>query len=285
MRALNRVSEIWFSWNPRNASDPVDLFFRGPNPPKDAVVVRTSYRDNPFLPQESEDDRLFDLEHNPERYAHIWEGEYEPQVIGAIWTRDVIERNRKKEAPEMRRILIGVDPPGESKDTSDKCGLIAGGIGTDGRGYVLQDESRQATPEEWGRAAVAMYDLHEADAIVAEVNQGGDMVRAVIHSIRPGLKVIKVRAKRGKHLRAEPVSSLYSLNRISHVGNFPELEREMCMMSPDGYKGEDSPDALDAMCYVFLELFPKMTKKAESDTARPIRADSRYRPHRWREHG
>jgi len=242
-------------------------------------VVESNWRDNPWFPEELVDEREFDLIQNPQRYGHIWEGEYEPQAIGAIWTRDVIERNRKEKAPDMGRILIGVDPPTESNENSDRCGLVAAGLGTDGRGYVLQDESKKATPEEWGRAAVAMYDLHDADAIVAEVNQGGDMVRSVIHTIRPGLKVIKVRAKRGKHIRAEPVSALYALNRISHVGNFPEMERQMCLITPDGYQGNDSPDNLDSLVYVFLELFNKMTRKVNTDQTRPVRATNQYRPH------
>jgi phage terminase large subunit-like protein len=124
-----------------------------------------------------------------------------------------------------------------------------------------------------------MYDLLEADAIVAEVNQGGDMVRSVIHAIRPGLKVIKVRAKRGKHLRAEPVSALYALNRIKHVGNFPELERQMCLMTAEGYEGKDSPDNVDACVYVFLELFNKLARKQIPDSLRPVRATNQYRPH------
>jgi len=272
-------SELWFSWNPRDASDPIDLLFRGTNPPPLSAVVNSNWRHNVFFTEESESVRAYDEINKPDRYAHIWEGDYEPQAIGAIWTRDVIQRNRVREAPNMSRILIGVDPPTESGEQSDKCGLIAGGMGADQRGYVLQDESKRAKPEEWGRAAIAMYDLHEADAIVAEVNQGGDMVRSVIHSIRAGVKVIKVRAKRGKHIRAEPVSALYSLNRVSHVGNFPELERQMCLMTAEGYEGSDSPDNVDACVYVFLELFNKMTRKQRPEAQRPVRASSQYRPH------
>ncbi len=272
-------SELWFSWNPRNKTDPVDVLLRGPNPPARSVVVEANWRDNKFFTEESESVRVYDEINKPDRYDHIWEGGYEPQAIGAIWTLDVIERNRKIKAPDMARILIGVDPPAESGETSDKCGITAGGLGQDGRGYLLQDESQKGTPEQWGRAAVAMYDLHEADAIVAEVNQGGDMVRSVIHAIRPGIKVIKVRAKRGKHIRAEPVSALYSLNRISHIGNFPDLERQMCLMTAEGYEGDDSPDNLDSMVYIFLELFNKMTKKVRPEAARPVRASNQYRPH------
>lgn len=272
-------SELWFSWNPRDASDPIDMLLRGPSPPPLSAVVQANWRNNVFFTEESESVRAYDEINKPDRYAHIWEGDYEPQAIGAIWTRDVIQRNRVEKAPNMKRILIGVDPPTESGEQSDKCGLIAAGMGQDQRGYVLQDESKKAAPEEWGRAAVAMYDLHEADAIVAEVNQGGDMVRSVIHSIRPGLKVIKVRAKRGKHIRAEPVSALYALNKVSHVGNFPELERQMCLMTAEGYEGTDSPDNVDACVYVFLELFNKMTRKSRPERMRPVRATNQYRPH------
>ena len=272
-------AEIWFSWNPRDDTDPVDALLRGTNPPADATVISANWRDNTFFTDESESVRVYDQINKPDRYDHIWEGGYEPQAIGAIWTREIIQRNRVTKTPEMSRILIGIDPPTESGDNSDMCGLIAAGLGTDTRGYVLQDESIRATPEQWGRAAVAMYDLHDADAIVAEVNQGGDMVRSVIHAIRPGIKVIKVRAKRGKHIRAEPVSALYSLNRISHVGNFPELERQMCLMTAEGYEGKGSPDSVDAMVYIFLELFNKMTKKARNNANRPVRATNQYRPH------
>lgn len=272
-------SELWFSWNPRDASDPIDLLLRGANPPPLSSVVEANWRHNVFFTEESESVRAYDEINKPDRYAHIWEGDYEPQAIGAIWTRDVIQRNRVTEAPNMSRILIGVDPPTESGEKSNKCGLIAAGRGADSRGYVLQDESKKAAPEEWGRAAVAMYDIHEADAIVAEVNQGGDMVRSVIHAIRPGLKVIKVHAKRGKHIRAEPVSALYALNRISHVGNFPELERQMCLMTAEGYEGTDSPDNVDACVYIFLELFNKLTRKQIPEGLRPVRATNQYRPH------
>ena len=272
-------SELWFSWNPRDASDPVDKMFRGDTPPENSIVVEANWRDNVFFTDESESVRVRDMLMKPDRYGHIWEGDYEPQAIGAIWTREVIERNRVKEAPVMGRTLVGVDPPTESGEESDECGLIGAGLGADGHGYVLQDESKRGTPEEWGRAAVAMYDLLEADAIVAEVNQGGDMVRAVIHSIRPGIKVIKVRAKRGKHVRAEPVSALYSLNRIHHVGHFPALERQQCLFTAEGYEGGDSPDHVDAMVYIFLELFNKMVKKQIPESQRPSHANNSYNPH------
>jgi len=274
-------SELWFSWNPRHASDPVDSLLRGEHPPPGAVVVRTSYKDNPFFPAELEQERLFDLEHRPGRYGHVWEGEYEPTAIGAIWSREVIHRNRRKEAPPLTRIVVAVDPAISSEEHSDKTGIVVCALGEDGRGYVLADYSLVASPQRWAEAAVAAFDLFEADAMVAEINQGGEMVEHTIHTERPEVRVIKVRASRGKHIRAEPISSLYSLDKISHVGAFPELESQLCLFTAGGYEGEGSPDAADALVYGFTELFPKLTKRGQvSNEQRPTRANSRYNPHR-----
>ena len=274
-------SELWFGWNPRNATDPVDELLRGQAIPKDAIVVKTSYRDNPWFPPELEIERQHDYKHNSQRYAHIWEGEYEPQAIGAIWDRATINRNRRDRAPEMTRVLIGVDPSISSKPGSDECGIVAGGLGADKHGYVLGDYSMSGTPKEWASRAIDAYDLHEADAIVAEVNQGGEMVANTIRSVRPGIRIIEVRATRGKHVRAEPISALYGLDRISHVGSFPELEAQMCLITAEGYDGEGSPDRVDALVWVFTELFPRMTQRERpANRPMPARANNRYNPHR-----
>lgn len=276
-----RGSELWFGWNPRNATDPVDELLRGKIIPPDAIVVRTSYKENPWFPADLEVERLFDYKNNPHRYAHIWEGEYEPQAIGAIWDRATINRNRRDTAPSMKRVLVGVDPPISSDPKSDYAGIIVGGLGDDNHGYVMADYSRQGTPQEWAERAIDAYDLHEADAIVAETNQGGEMVANTIHTIRPGLRVIEVKAIRGKHVRAEPISALYGLDRIHHVGAFPELEQQMCLMTADGYQGEGSPDRVDALVWLFSELFPKMTKRERPLTqSMPTRSNSKYRAHR-----
>lgn len=274
-------SELWFGWNPRSADDPVDKLLRGTTIPPDAIVVRTSYRDNPWFPPELEVERQFDYKNNPQRYAHIWEGEYEPQAIGAIWDRATINRNRRDSAPSMSRILIAIDPPISSEPGSDEAGIIVGGLGDDKRGYVLADHSCRGTPQEWAERAIDAYDLYEADAIVAETNQGGEMVAHTIRSVRPGLKVIEVKATRGKHIRAEPISALYGLDRISHVGAFPELESQMCLMTADGYQGEGSPDRVDSLVWLFTELFPKMTRRERPiNQPMPTRTNNQYRPQR-----
>jgi phage terminase large subunit-like protein len=156
-----------------------------------------------------------------------------------------------------------------------------GGLGADNNGYVVADYSAQGTPKEWAERAIDAYDLHEADAIVAETNQGGEMVANTIHAIRPSVRVIEVRATRGKHIRAEPISALYGLDRIHHVGAFPELEQQMCLVTADGYQGEGSPDRVDALVWLFSELFPKMTKRERlTNMSMPTRANSKYRAHR-----
>lgn len=274
-------SEIWFSWNPRHQSDAVDRFLRGPNVPKNALVIRTNWNRNPFFPQVLKEEREYDLINNPTRYAHIWEGEYEPTAIGAIFDRQNIADNRRKEAPQMKRIVVAVDPAVSAETLSDFTGIVVCGLGVDDRGYVLGVYSLKGAPEKWASAAVAAYDIHEADAIVAEVNQGGDMVESTIHAVRPALRVIKVRATRGKAVRAEPISALYHLGRISHIGSFPVLESQLCQITADGYTGEGSPDDADALVWGFTELFPKLTRRqTPKNNPRPMRQNDYYNPHR-----
>ena len=224
-------SELWFSWNPRNAGDPVDAFLRGPEPPPDAVVVKTNYFDNPFFPAVLEQERAFDEIHYRDRYGHIWLGEYEPAVVGAIWDRVTIHQGRRSinDVPALKRIVVAVDPAISSEPDSNETGIVVCALGEDDRGYLLDDLSTVGNPRHWAERVVAGYDLHEADAVVIEINQGGEMCRNTLKSVRPELRIIEVRATRGKHVRAEPISALYSLGKISHVGTFPKLEDQMCL--------------------------------------------------------
>jgi hypothetical protein len=253
-------SQIWFSWNPRSATDPVDALLRGEHPPEDAIVVRANYSDNPFFPKELEAERSYDEQHKRDRYGHIWLGEYEPMAVGAIWDRVTIHNTRRDKAPVMGRILVGVDPAGSSAPGADEHGIIVGGRGEDNEGYVLDDLSTKGPPRHWAERACAAYDLHNADAIVCETNYGGEMVANTIKSVRPDIRVIEVRATRGKHVRAEPIAALYSLGRVHHVGTFPILEDQMCATTSSGYEGDGSPDRMDAMVWVMTELFPSMTQ-------------------------
>lgn len=254
-------SELWFLWNPRSASDPVDARFRGEAVPEDAIVQRVNYNDNPFFPAELEAERAFDEKHNRERYGHIWLGNYEPMALGAIWDRVTIHNGRVADMPELDRILVGVDPAVSAVTGSNEHGIVVCGLGTDSRGYTLEDGSRSGSPHQWATRAIAMFDKWEADAIVIEINQGGDMVRHTLESVRPGIPIIEVRATRGKHVRAEPIAAQYSLGMISHVGAFPILEDQMCQMTAAGFEGEGSPDRVDALVWCYTELFQSMVRR------------------------
>lgn len=256
-------SELWFSWNPRNSVDPVDQFFRGLTPPDNAAVVRANYSDNPWFPAELEAERQHDERTNRDRYAHIWLGEYEPTAIGAIWDRQTIHAHRRHELPKMARIVVSIDPAVSSELGSDEHGIVVCGIGEDGRGYVLDDATLKGTPKQWAERALATFDRWEADAIVIERNQGGDMCRHTLRSVRPAVPVVEVVATRGKHVRAEPIAALYSMGRVSHVGTFPKLEDQMCQMTAGGYEGHGSPDRADALVWGMSQLFPSMIRKVD----------------------
>ena len=260
-------SEIWFSWNPRNETDAVDQFLRSENIPENAIVVKSNYDSNQFFPSELEEERLFDKKHNVERYSHIWDGEYEPRVKGAIWDRATIHAHRRSDPPEMNRIVVAVDPA-VSEEGGDEHGIIVCGIGEDNRGYVLDDLSRHGSPKQWAEQTIAAYDKWSADAIVIEINQGGDMVRHTLESVRPGIRIIEVRATKGKHVRAEPISALYQLGRVSHVGTFDKLETQMCQVTSAGYQGDGSPDRVDAMVWAMTELFPKLNRQKPKEDHR-----------------
>ncbi len=162
--------------------------------------------------------------------------------------------------PELERIVVAVDPAVTAGDNSDESGIIVAGVAKND-GYIIEDASGCLTPLQWARRVVTLYDKYEADAVVTETNQGGDMVKHTLHSVRRHLPIIEVRASRGKHVRAEPVAALYEQGRIHHIGSFPELENQMCQMTAAGYEGEGSPDRLDALVWALTELFPRIIQR------------------------
>lgn len=193
-------------------------------------------------------------------------GEWASEVNGALWALEDrtandgkvmpgIDANRVAEAPEMRRIIVAVDPSGTRGDGGgDDIGIVVAGKGMDGRAYVLADETCQLSPEGWGRRAVDLYHRWGADRIVAERNYGGDMVRFTVATADKKAAFKEVLASRGKVVRAEPVSALYEQGRVSHVGSFQDLEDQMCNFTPSGYIGEGSPDRADALVWALTEL-------------------------------
>lgn len=173
----------------------------------------------------------------------------------ALWSRAMLERCRVDAAPCLQRIVVAVDPPATSTKRADACGIVAAGLSENGIVYVLADDSvHGATPTMWASKAIALWRRLEADALVVEVNQGGDMVRTVINEIDAGVAVTPVRATRGKWLRAEPVAALYEQGRVRHVGAFAALEDEMCDFASSGLSNGKSPDRLDALVWAVSSL-------------------------------
>ncbi len=157
------------------------------------------------------------------------DGEIVEDRPDALWSRGLIESCRVGSHPPLHRIVVAVDPPASGSKNADACGLVAVGRAEDKTLYVIADETIGGlSPAGWAAKAIALWRSLEADVLVAEVNQGGDMVRAVIGEADPTVPVITVRATRGKWLRAEPVAALYEQGRVKHVGAFPALEDEMC---------------------------------------------------------
>lgn len=189
------------------------------------------------------------------------EAEILGDLPGALWSLATLDAYRLREAPQMGRIVVAVDPAVTATEASDEHGIIVAGL-SDQRGIVLEDASLSGSPNEWARRAVSLYRSWGADAIVIEVNQGGDMVAHTIRTIDPNVKIKEVRASRGKHVRAEPIAALYEQGRVAHVGAFPELENQMTQMTTEGYQGEGSPDRVDALVWAMTELFPGMTERA-----------------------
>jgi predicted phage terminase large subunit-like protein len=180
-------------------------------------------------------------------------------LVGALWSRDMIENARLVQGAQLRdmdRVVVGVDPSGFDGETGDEQGIVVCGKekGKDGLYVVLDDYSVKMRPEGWGRRVIEAYRTHKADRIVAEANYGGAMVRSVIQSVMPDVPVTMVTATRGKVLRSEPVASLYEQGRVKHAKPFPELEDQLCMLTTQGWQGTGSPDRADALVWALTEL-------------------------------
>jgi len=200
------------------------------------------------------------LEAMPERQRRRFlDGRYVAEIDGALWTLELIESNRvdPEELPEMRRVVVAVDPSGCSgpeDKRSDEIGIVVCGLGQDDHAYVLADLSGRYSPEKWGAIAVKAWRDWSADRIVGERNFGGDMVRAVVQGSDRNAPYKEVTASRGKIQRAEPISALYEQGRVHHAGRFASLEDQLSNFSTSGYLGEKSPDRADAAVWALTEL-------------------------------
>lgn len=175
-------------------------------------------------------------------------------VEGAIFRRPWIDEQRVSEIrmKNLQRIVVAIDPAVTSKDTSDDTGIVAAGLGVDGRGYLLDDATCRLSADGWIRRAVNLFHERKADRMVAEVNNGGELVETLLRTVDKHISYKAVHAARGKITRAEPVAALVEQGRISHVGNFQQLEDELCTYT--GKPGEQSPNRLDAYVWAFTEL-------------------------------
>ena len=176
-------------------------------------------------------------------------------IEGALWTFDMIDQARieaNQELPEMAEIVVGVDPAVTANENSDETGIVVACRDSEQNFYVIDDRSGVMSPEAWARTAIDCYHEYEADRIVCEVNQGGDLVTKLIKDIDSMIPVRAVRATRGKMLRAEPIAALYEQGRAFHLGAFSQLEDQMT--SFDGKSGNKSPDRLDALVWAITEL-------------------------------
>lgn len=173
----------------------------------------------------------------------------------ALWNRQLIKNAFAKPLLPWRRIVIAVDPPASSGARSAACGIVGVGHDANGTCFVICDASvEKASPMHWASAVVNTYHRLEADVIIAENNQGGEMIEAVLHTVDPTLAVRSVRATRNKWTRAEPVAMLYEQGRVKHAMAFRELEDEMCNFALDGTSDGHSPDRVDALVWAISEL-------------------------------
>lgn len=195
---------------------------------------------------------------------------------GALWTHEMVEAAQIDHVPPLDRIVVAVDPPVTGHAGSDECGIVVAGVKLTGgpgdwRAFVLEDATvHAASPMQWAEAAVSAYERHSADRIVAEVNQGGDLVEAVIRQVDPMVPLTKVRAAQGKSARAEPVAALYEQGRVSHLRGLGTLEDQLCAMTTRGWEGKGSPDRLDALVWALTDLMLEARRPKAAPRVRTV---------------
>ena len=188
------------------------------------------------------------------------EGVMLTEVEGALWSAADLARCQVDDFPALDRVVVAIDPPGTSHAGSDECGIVVAGVCMKGASHewsavVLEDASMSAArPTAWAEAAIAAMRRHGADRLVAEVNQGGDMVEAVLRGVDGMVPYRSVHASKGKVARAEPVAALYEQGRVSHVRGLSELEDQMGLMTTRGFEGKASPDRVDALVWALYDL-------------------------------
>lgn len=218
-----------------------------------AVITRGSTFDNaanlaPSALQEMRDKYEGTNLGRQELYAEVLD-----DIEGALWNYSSIDRTRidKMNLPEFNRIVVAIDPSVTNNEDSDETGIVVAARCNNNQYYVLEDASHKNTPDGWARRAIQCFYAHEADRLIAEVNNGGDLVERVIRTIDRNIPYSKVHASRGKLVRAEPIAALYEQGKVHHVGTHKELEDQMVSYTPNSRK---SPDRMDALVWALTEL-------------------------------
>lgn len=237
----NENSRFLVSFNPEKATDWVYHNFiinKHPN----ASVVKVNYYDNPFFPKVLKDEMENDKATDYDKYLHIWEGQLKIKKEGALWKQEHITYKYEDEEIDYEKVVVSIDPSITATAKSDACGIVVVGLKND-ICYVIDDLTRIATPNEWSDIAIVAYDRYGANAIVAEINQGGMMVETIIKNKRKDIPYKGVWSHKGKIVRAEPVQVQYQNGKVVHCKRFPNLEFELLTYDGTG----NSPNALDAL--------------------------------------
>lgn len=254
------------------------LWKDGVHPVDNTPIDRSDYAYETINPMDNEVNlshayltRLEDMgERSKKRFFY---GEYVSDDEDALWKRSYIKRATLTDDGEypvdMRRIVVAIDPAVTNKPGSDETGIVAVGVGVDGYGYVLADESGRYRPEEAARRAVNLYHSLNADRIIGEVNNGGDMIEALIRAVSANVPYKGVNATRGKVKRIQPAAALYERGKVFHLGNYPDLEDQMCSVTVDfdSKAAGWSPDRVDALVWGMTELFPTLAARSKSSGA------------------
>ena len=247
---LGKAPQVVITTTPRPTALVRDLFKRKH---KDVYVTQGNTFENEDNLAQTALDSFKDLYEGTrlgrqELYAEILE-----DVEGALWSHFQLEKCRikKEEIPELRRIVVAIDPAVTSNANSDETGIVIAGIGENDKYFILDDKSGKLSPDNWCRVAIEEFYRYNANIIVAETNNGGDLVEKIIRTIDSNVPYKSVTATRGKMLRAEPISALYEQEKVFHTNIFPQLEDQMCSYTGDNKK---SPDRLDALVWALTEL-------------------------------
>ena len=240
MRAASNPGGIGHQWVYRR--------FVNPDTRKNNLFIPARLEDNPYLDKEQYEDSLSELDRTT--WRQLREGDWLAKREGALFSTELIDAQRVTRTPALIRVVVGVDPAVTSSETSDETGIVAAGLDAAGHCYILGDYSLRGTPLDWARAVVKGFRRHQADRVIGEVNNGGDLVEMNLRQVDPNIPFTKVHASRGKIIRAEPIAALYEQGRVHHLGTFPELEDQMTNWVP----GDKSPDHFDALVWALHEL-------------------------------